>query len=244
MKILARTAIVTACATVLFLSGNVFAAVIDDFTEAPYDLGFGGAPAPYTVTDNGVGLPAHIIGGNRFTTLDKIAGTFSNPNLLHLVGEHAAYNSMWDSRGWWSIEYGLFSDLNADLTVDNDTLFIVNMDTADMPTLSRFVPLTITVISGHGTVDEASADVEQNLVAVGLYGFVFTDFTGVDFTDVDYIKFSFAALTPSQDAVDFSIRSLSTGGFGDIPEPATMFFGVVIAVSAVVSRRLKNRRAA
>jgi hypothetical protein len=72
----------------------------------------------------------------------------------------------------------------------------------------RPVPCTITVTSGRGTAQEATASKTLDLINEVDYEFPFADFVGIDFSDVDMIAYRFDASNVS--AVDFGIGPLQT----------------------------------
>jgi hypothetical protein len=228
----------------VLVASALYADFIDDFTQGPYVLGNEGTPMPYVVSQDCAGTPDSILGGTRRVTLNRLAGTSGDPDIHGGMGVGATYNSSWDSSATWTLEYGIDNDMSADLTGDDNAIF-VELTLEDMCPTGRLVPLTVTVVSDDDSTGQGRVEmsVTKNLVCAGIYGFLFSEFAGVDFSDIDYVKFEFDCSGPLQEAVDFRIMSLGTDRptGGDIPEPATMSLLALGVAGAVVVRRRRKK---
>jgi hypothetical protein len=235
--------LLTICLIILF-AGVSQAIVIDDFSQdRDFNVGYGIAP-PVILNDSRTGTSEHIIGGRCDITFDKRAGSSSNPSLGYSIGGTydniyyppcASYNSFFSSRALWKMEYGKNADLNANLLSGNGTKFEIEVQ-GDLygggaKTLCsnpdpvngcpRPVPCTITLISGKGTPQSATASVTQNLITMNgedpyINTFNYSAFTGINFSDIDYIKVEMSMLTVTQDAVDYCINWIKTD---NVPPP-------------------------
>jgi hypothetical protein len=229
---------------IILFAGVSQAIVIDDFSQdRDFNVGYGIAP-PVILNDSRTGTSEHIIGGRCDIIFDKRAGSTSNPSLGYSIGGTydniyyppcASYNSFFNSRALWKMEYGKNADLNADLLSGNGTKFEIEIQ-GDLygggaKTLCsnpdpvngcpRPVPCTITLISGKGTPQSATASVTQNLITMNgedpyINTFNYSAFTGINFSDIDYIKVEMSMLTVTQDAVDYCINWIKTD---NVPPP-------------------------
>jgi hypothetical protein len=229
---------------IILFAGVSQAIVIDDFSQdRDFNVGYGIAP-PVILNDSRTGTSEHIIGGRCDIIFDKRAGSTSNPSLGYSIGGTydniyyppcASYNSFFNSRALWKMEYGKNADLNADLLSGDGTKFEIEIQ-GDLygggaKTLCsnpdpvngcpRPVPCTITLISGKGTPQSATASVTQNLITMNgedpyINTFNYSAFTGINFSDIDYIKVEMSMLTVTQDAVDYCINWIKTD---NVPPP-------------------------
>ena len=217
-------------AAILFVFSFVQGATIDDFSN-PFppnpDLPASGRPVIFVgYTCDGSACPpgdfvehsvddsayqtglSGVVGGERYALISYVAGTANSGIWAEGNSLSMNHNSMASSV--LELEYGISIDMNANFTVINATMFHVTVLSGDMYAGPRPVPCTITVTSGRGTPDEATASKTVSLIDATTYNFMFSEFAGVDFTDVDYIKYSFDA--SSVTSVDFSIGPLTTDG--------------------------------
>jgi hypothetical protein len=212
-----------AAAIIFCAAGLAQAIVIDDFSQdRDFYVGDGIAP-PVILTDYRTGTNDHIIGGRCDITFDKRAGNRSNPALGYFTGgtydniyypPYASYNSYFGSRALWNMEYGKNADLNANLLSDNGTKFEIEVS-GDLYSGPRPVPCTITLISGKGSPQQATASVTQNLTTTAIQNpniisFNYSTFAGINFSDIDNIKVEMSMLTVNQDAVDYGINWIKT----------------------------------
>jgi hypothetical protein len=151
---------------------------------------------------------AGVLGEERHAVISYMAGTANSG--IWAEGNSLSFNHNAGASAVLELEYGLNVDLNANFLSISATMFHVNVLSGDMYAGPRPVPCTITVTSGRGTAEEATASATLNLVDEMTYSFPFTDFSGVDFSDVDYIGYIFDA--SSVTSVDFSIGPLTTDG--------------------------------
>ena len=234
-----------AAAIIFCAAGLAQAVVIDDFSQdREFYVGDGIAP-PVILTDYRTGTNDHIIGGRCDITFDKRAGNRSNPALGYFIGgtydniyypPYASYNSYFGSRALWNMEYGKNADLNANLLSANGTKFEIEVS-GDLYSGPRPVPCTITLISGKGSPQQATASVTQNLTTTAsqnpnIISFNYSTFTGINFSDVDNIKVEMSMLTVNQDAVDYGINWIKT----DNVPPTT-----VIALSSFTVKASNGR---
>ncbi len=204
---------------VLLVPMSAQAVFIDDFTAGAYTLGREGTPMPYTVSaTNTDATGIHILGGERVVTLEKRAGSSTQPYIILVAGFGATYNSAFGCEATWTNEYGLNADLNADLTQDGSTAFLVDVTGGDLWSGPRPTPFTVTVISGTGT-----AATTIQLVDNKKYFIPYTDFPGVDFTDVDYISFAVEQDPAVNDAIDFAIDFFGTNADASVPNETSSF---------------------
>jgi hypothetical protein len=219
----------------IFSTGLSQAIIIDDFTEdTNHTEGWfclSSPELPQVLTDFRTGTAQHIIGGRCDITLDVTAlGLPESPMVCYDVGgcdpdfgcwpANATYDSFFDDRAVWSMEYGKQSDLNANLTCGDATSIKIdfNGDMDGNPTPEnpnppiRPVPTTITLISGKNTPQQATASKTLDMIYDGTLQFPFTDFPGINFADIDYIGIKLAMDTVQTDAVDFIIYKIYTTG--------------------------------
>ena len=126
----------------------------------------------------------------------------------------ASYNSNYGCRALWTMEYGKNANLNADLLTGSGTKIQLEI-LGDLNVGPRPVPCTISLISGKGSPQQATASVTQNLMTSAsqnpsIISFNYSAFTGINFSDVDYIKVEMSMLTATQDAVDYAINWIKT----------------------------------
>jgi hypothetical protein len=146
-----------------------------------------------------------VIGGERSAVIYYVAGT-ANSNIIPSYG-WMTMNHNAGASAILDLVYGEFTDLNMDFT-PSASKFIVTVASGDMFAGPRPVPCTITVTSGRGTAEEATASLTLDLINEVDYEFPFSGFTGIDFSDVDMIEYSFDASNVS--SVDFGIGPLRT----------------------------------
>ncbi|MBD3179531.1 MAG: hypothetical protein GF417_07890 [Candidatus Latescibacteria bacterium] len=149
-----------------------------------------------------------VVGGERNAMIQYVTGTANSG--IWAAGNSLSFNHNAGASAVLELEYGLSVDLNANFLVIDATMFYVSVLSGDMYAGPRPVPCTITVTSGRGTPEEATASHTIDLINEGIYSFFFSAFGGVDFTDVDYIKYTFDA--SSVTSVDFSIGPLTSDG--------------------------------
>ena len=217
-------------ASILFVFSFVQGAAIDDFSN-PFppnpDLPASGRPIIFVgYTCDGSACPpgeivehlvddsayqtglSGVLGGERHALMSYVTGTANSG--IWAEGNSLSMNHNAGASSVLELEYGMSVDLNANFAVINATMFHVNVLSGDMYAGPRPIPCTITVTSGRGTPDEATASKTLNLVDETTYSFLFSEFPGVDFTDIDYIKYTFDG--SSVTSVDFSIGPLTTDG--------------------------------
>jgi hypothetical protein len=206
------------------------AIIIDDFTEdTNHTEGWfclSSPELPQVLTDFRLGTSQHIIGGRCDITLDVTTlGLPESPMVCYDIGgvsypAYATYDSFFDDRAVWSMEYGKQSDLNANLTCGDATSIKIdfNGDMDGNPTPEnpnppiRPVPTTITLISGKNTPQQATASKTLDMIYDGTLQFLFTDFPGINFADIDYIELKLSLDTVETDAVDFILYKIYTTG--------------------------------
>lgn len=209
-------------ALVLWVPVAAQAVFIDDFTTGTYVLGREGTPMPYIVSaTNTDGTGTHILGGERVVTLEKITGSSTQPYIAMVAGFGATYNSAFGCTGFWTNEYGLNADLNADLTAGGGSAIMVDVTGGDLSSGPRPTPFTVTVTSGGVT---ASSTIQ--LVSNAKYFLPFTDFVGIDFTDVDYISFVVEQNPAFNDAIDFAIDFFGTDADAAVANEESSFGSV------------------
>lgn len=197
--------------------------VIDDFRAGTFAL-YG------TGTNTGFGDTIDIIGGQRDTTFTVTAGTAS----LDCVGGIHYTSGENGGQAWWSLEYGLNANLDADLTAVGREMISVDVAYKNIP---DSVPLTITITSEKGTLNEHESSVSKDITGVvnsGIvtYVFPFSEFEGVNFRDVDYLKFAFDCTSPSLNGLDFVI-----GDYYFCPEPGTFSLLALAGLALIRARR-------
>lgn len=197
------------------VSAAAQAVIIDDFQFGTYTLGREGFPMPYTVSDTQIDASGtHILGGQRDVTLEKISGGGTQPYTAMILGFGATYNSAFNCTAFWTIEYGLGGDLNADLTDNGGTALIIDVIGGDMGLSNpvRPTPLTLTVVSGSGTASHTIQLIDNQI-----YFIPFVNFPGVDFTDVDQVSFMVEQNPAFNDAIDFAIDFFGTDADLSVP---------------------------
>jgi len=149
-----------------------------------------------------------VVGGERYATITYVTGTANSG--IWGEGNSMSFNHNAGASAVLTLEYGMNIDLGADFETIGATKFLVTVNSGDMYSGPRPVPCTITVISGRGTAQEATASSTLDLVDEATYNYPFSGFGSVDFSDIDYIKYTFDASAVT--SVDFSIGPLSTDG--------------------------------
>jgi hypothetical protein len=201
---------------------------IDSFQHCPFTLSATGTHMGYDEPPLG-----EIVGGQRDTTFTVTAGT---PWLqCQYQGGRLVYRSS-DNGGqaWWSLEYGLVTDLDLDLANVLREQISVEVAYKNIPDA---VPLEITMISERGTQNEKISSKTKDITGVVklnedvTYVFLFSEFGGLNFRDVDYLKFTFNASDSSLNGLDLDIR-------GDYfcPEPATL---LLFSIGGLLLRKRK-----
>jgi len=211
----------------LFAAGSPLAVTIDGFTDVyppnidlptgGYEIIFvgtmcdGGACPPGTLVEHLVSDAAYqtglagALGGERTAVIYYVAGT-ANSNIIPSYG-WMTMNHNAGASAILDLTYGEFVDLSTDFT-PSASMFIVTVATGDMYAGPRPVPCTITVTSGRGTAEEATASMTLDLINEADYEFPFANFGGIDFADIDMISYNFDASNVL--AVDFGIGPLRT----------------------------------
>jgi hypothetical protein len=213
MKKFLIAAVIILCTTAL----SQAEIIIDDFTQdREFTIGPGTNPTG-DLTNSRVGTNAHIIGGRCDITFNRSSGPRSLVN-YYLVSGSLPAEGLYSSDvgtgyqvGYWRMEYGKNANLNADLSYGASSIDVQIID-SDMCTNSNFVPTTLTVTSGKGTAQEATASKTINIKCDMTYNYKFADFPGVNFADVDYIKIQFDFNSLNQKGADFGITKISTVG--------------------------------
>jgi hypothetical protein len=200
--------------------------IIDDFTKngtPNNDLTIGPGTNPSgDLTAARTGPTANIMGGTCDITFNRSTG---NSSVTYYVGTGtppfygAEYSSAFSTNevGYWRMEYGKSTNLNADLSYGASAIQvdIVNTDMCFSGTDTRSIPTTLTVTSGKETTP-VTASKTINIKCDGTYNFNFGDFTGVNFADVDYIKIQFDFINATQNNVDVAITKIYTVGTTEI----------------------------
>ena len=230
-----------AAAIIFCAAGLAQAVVIDDFTQdRNFQVGLGTSTYPAVLTDfRNDATNNHIIGGRCDITLNIDAGLLGSPYLNFFQGSeayeslcwnditeefdlpctvpayppNASYNSGFGNRALWTMEYGKNANLNADLLTEGGTKLQLEIS-GDLYSGPRPVPCTITLISGKGSLQQATKSVTQDLMTLNdnpiIISFNYSAFTGINFSDVDYIKIEMSMLTATQEAVDYTINWIKT----------------------------------
>ena len=196
-----------------------------------------------TQTDSGM-LPEDVIGGERYTTFTVTSGA---PTLAHISDPTCGIEYASGTDGGlatWSLEYGRANNLNVDLVTAERSVFTLDIRTKN---IDNAVPLTVTVTSHEGELDESTWSVTTDIIGVAtntagsnLYLVVqlpYSDFgTNVDFSDVDYLKFAFDCSDPSLSGLDLTID-----GIVNCPEPRTLSLLAVGGLGLIGLIRRKQR---
>ncbi len=184
------------------------------------------------------GAEEHIIGGQRDTTFNVLAGS---PTLKHIRWSsetgYMEYESGSSGQATWSLEYGRDQNLDHNMAEEGRVLFSVIVLSKNLPDV---VHLTIQVISGRNTVNEASYSVEKDISGIYLFNpnnapveFPYSEFIGIDFSDMDYLKFTYICDVPSSPEG----LELDIGRMNNCPEPMTL--GILALGGLVYLRRRK-----
>ena len=184
------------------------------------NAGNGSIPAPSTNP-----YLNYFIGSEAYEGIcwdfDENWNYYSYPCPVPAYPASASYNSDFGCRALWTMEYGKNANINANLLAVGGTKIQIEVK-GDLYSGPRPVPCTITLISGKGSSQQATAIVTQNLITLNndpnIISFNYSAFTGINFSDVDYIKVEMSMLTATQDAVDYCINWIKTD---NVPEPPT-----------------------
>jgi len=188
------------------------AAVIDDFQAGECELGRDDIAPPVTVSDSQYDPTLeHILGGRRDVTLEKLAGSGTQPyvNVIPTGGEGqgvCTYNSDFGCSAVLTMAYGAGGPIDADLTDADSDAILINLVSGDMYSGPRPVPVTVEV-SGAGV----TAAVTVEMVDEGIYILPFADYPGVDFSHVTRITVTITQDSAINDAVDFALGYIITG---------------------------------
>lgn len=192
-----------------------------------------GEPVPaYTErwqeTQSQLGL-AGVLGGARDSHLIATTDTLGSDVSVAAGYGGLYFSTAFGTQGIATLVYGKAASLNTDFSVLPDGAFEFELTSGDLTAGPRPIPATITVTSGAGTGNEATASMTLNLVDEQLYSFPFTNFAGVDFADIDRIELELDQSDPITAAADFAL-----GEFYAIPEPATL---MALGLTALLLRR-------
>lgn len=196
-------------------------------------------------TQTQIGLSG-VLGGSRYGELNASPLSYSRVSANAYKG-FFSYSTAFGTQGILDLVYQPVGGLNSDFsTVSGDARFEIELVSGDMhvPGYSQYdrpVPISLTLTSGLGTTDEATATVSNMLLTEQVYGFAFGDFAGIDFSDIDSIGLHIDQSDPDTAAVDFSLSNFkaTTGtDFPNIPEPTTIL--LLIAGMPLLARRRRH----